>query len=108
MNRNSNEISDIERTKQHHRALVILRFLAREPSVTSNDRIVSAYLDSIGLVGSREDLIGSLDQLETNGLVVQRTMEGLVVVELTAKGEEVSQGRCEVEGVLKPSVDCPY
>lgn len=108
MHERSNEPSEIERIKQQHRALAVLRFLEREPGSRSNDQIITARLDSIGLVGSREQLLGCLDRLEANGLTVQHTMEKLVVVELTAKGEEVAQGRCEIEGVLRPSVDCPY
>ena len=103
-----NTSPDIERIKQQHRALAVLRFLEREPGSRSNDQVITARLDSIGLVGSRAQLTGCLDRLEASGLTVQHTVESLIVVELTAKGEEVAQGRCEFEGVLRPSVNCPY
>lgn len=108
MNSHSNEIPDIERTKQQHRALAILRFLTREQGSISNELIISARLDAIGLVSTREQLTDCLNQLEANGLTAQSAVEKLVVVTLTIKGEEVAQGRSEIEGVIKPSIDCPY
>lgn len=108
MDRRSNELPYIERIKQQHRALAILRLLGRQPGSMSNICIISAYLDRIGLVSTREGLLDCLDQLEANGLIIRRAVEKLIVVELTTKGEEVAQGRCEVEGVLRPPIECPY
>lgn len=108
MDKHSNNCPDFEQTKQQHRALAVLRFLHRQPGSMSNDRVISAYLDSIGLISPSEELVGCLDRLEANGLAAQRNVEKLIVVELSAKGEEVAQGRCAAEGVLRPSIDCPY
>jgi len=108
MNKRSNELSNIEWIKQPHRALAVLRLMARQPGTVSNDRVISDYLDSVGLVSTREELVGCLDRLEANELITRRDVEKLIVVELTLKGEEVAQGHGEAEGVLRPSVDCPY
>ena len=46
--------------------------------------------------------------LERGGLIEMSKVVTLVVVRLTAKGEEVGNGLVLAEGVLKPGVDCPY
>ena len=46
--------------------------------------------------------------LERGGLIEMSKVVTLVVVRLTAKGEEVGNGLVLAEGVLKPGVDCLY
>ncbi|TIL34545.1 hypothetical protein [Mesorhizobium sp.] len=104
----SNEIDYIEGTKREHRALALLRFLKRQPCSASNDRIVAAMLDHIGLSCSRQELRTSLGQAEAAGLVSSREVDSLLVVALTTQGADAADGKIDVEGVLKPGADCPY
>lgn len=108
MNNFANHQGATEAIKRQHRALAILRFLERETSAQSNDHVISAILDEIGLVSSREQICTCINQLECNGLIIQREVSKLVVVELTAQGSEVAQGRIKVEGVLQPFPECGY
>ena len=104
----SNEINALEQQKSEHRALALLRFLNREPGNISNECVINLLFEKIGLVCSRQQVLDDLERLEKLGLIRVSKTEGLVVVSLLAKGEEVAIGRVTVEGVLRPGVNCPY
>jgi hypothetical protein len=63
--RRANARSEVDRIKAGHRALAILRFLHREPSYGSNERIVAAYLDLLTISGGRDEIRSALDDLES-------------------------------------------
>lgn len=104
----ANRPSPLAELKSEHRALAVLRMLQREPSYMSNEEIVSAYFELVGLACSREQTTACLAVLERAGLIEASTVEKLTVIRLTAKGEEVAKGLVVVEGVLRPGVDNPY
>lgn len=108
MDQKSNRMNDIERLKSEHRVLALLRFLGRQPCAASNDAIIAALFDYVGLSCSRQELRACLDHAEATGLIAVRQVDSLLVVGLTARGEEVSLGKISVDGVLRPGVDCPY
>ena len=62
----------------------------------------------LGLACSRAQIRDCLGMLERGGLIEMSKVVTLVVVRLTAKGEEVGNGLVLAEGVLKPGVDCLY
>lgn len=104
----ANRLDPLAELKSEHRALALLRMLQREPSYMSNESIVSAYFELVGLACSREQTTACLAALERTGLIETSTVEKLTVIRLTAKGEEVAKGLFVVEGVLKPGVDGSY
>jgi hypothetical protein len=99
---------EIVQIKAEHRALAILRFLHHEPSYSSNERIIAAYLDLLALGGVSAEVRSALDALERLALVRAESREGLIVVRLTQVGEDVALGRAIVEGVLRPALKEPY
>jgi hypothetical protein len=98
----------LEQHKSEHRALAVLRMLGREPSYMSNEEIVGYHFAQLGLACSRAQVRECLAMLERTGLIEASMVEKLTVIRLTGKGEEAGKGPVTVEGVLRPSVDCPY
>jgi hypothetical protein len=108
MDRLLNDMHAIDRLKVEHRGLALIRFLARQPRAASNERIVGAVFDHLGLSCSQQELRACLQEAEASGLVCTRSVDNLLVVTLSAKGEEAAQGKIAVDGVLKPGANCPY
>lgn len=104
----TNRPDSLEQHKSEHRALAVLRMLGREPSYASNEEIVGCYFANLGLAGPRVQVRDCLAALERAGLIEASMVEKLTVIRLTVKGDEVGKGLIVVEGVLRPSVDCPY
>jgi DNA-binding PadR family transcriptional regulator len=104
----TNRPDTLEHHKLEHRALAVLRMLGRESSYMSNEEIVGCHFAQLGLVCSRAQVRECLAMLERTGLIEVSMVEKLTVIRLTEKGEEVSKGLVVVEGVLRPSVNCPY
>ena len=107
-NCSTNDIAMLDRHKLEHRALALLRFLDRQPGNKSNECIIVALFETIGLVCSRQQVRDDIERIEKLALVRSSNVENLLVVSLLAKGEEVANGRITIDGVLRPSVDCPY
>ncbi len=103
-----NSVDPIVRLKSEHQALAVLRVLSRLSGFASNERLLHDWLQSIGLVADREQLIGLLVNLQRSALLVLDEIDGLTVVRLTAKGHEVARGIVQVDGVLRPPPECPY
>ncbi len=104
----SNRPDALEQCKSAHRALAVLRMLGREPSYASNEEIIDFYFAQLGLTCPRARVRDCLEMLERSGLIEISKVETLMVVRLTAKGEEAGSGLVEVDGVLKPGIDCSY
>jgi DNA-binding PadR family transcriptional regulator len=104
----SNCSDPLEQHKSEHCALAVLQMLAREPSYANNEEIVSRHFDRLGLTCSHAQIRECLRMLEQAGLIDISMVEKLTVIRLTEKGDEVGKGLIVVEGVLRPSVECPY
>lgn len=104
--RNSGDAVDEVRIK--HRALAILRVLNRLPGYGANDLLISDILKLMGLVGSQAETASLLEELEAKGAVRLGRVEDITTIELTAKGVELAEGIITVDGILRPSPDCPY
>lgn len=101
-------IAMLDQRKLEHRALALLRFLERQPGNKSNECIVSALFETIGLACSRQQVRDDIARIEKLALIRSSNVEDLLVVILLAKGEEAANGRIAIDGVLRPGVDCPY
>ena len=93
---------------REHRALAILRLLSDALGFRSNDQVVLACLSKIGLGCGRKDLEEQLGLLERDGLVSTDRVSDIIVIDLTSRGQEVSEGLSVVQGVAKPGPECPY
>lgn len=90
-----------------HRALAVLTALRDEPPGISNSLVLESWLHHIALCISGEDLRTCLEMLDREGLIRMRTIDDLLIAELTEKGERVANGEERVEGVARPSRDLP-
>lgn len=97
-----------ETLSSQHKALALLRVLFRCPAYSSNELLLSDWLSVIGLTGSSPELKQVLRKLEDDGLLATKDVEGVLVVVLSGEGAEVAEGRVVVDGVLRPSPECPY
>lgn len=103
-----NSIEPIESIRRKHQALAILRVLHRDRGRRANDRVLAAYLQTIALGGSYEQVRDALQRLAELNLVIVEPAENLVVARLTGRGEAVAIGNDSCEGVLHADPECPY
>lgn len=104
-----NSIEPIECIRRKHQALAILRVLQRDLGRRANDRVLGAYLQTIAL-GARhhEQIRDALQRLAELNLLAIETVQDLLVVRLTERGEAVALGNDSCEGVLIADPDCAY
>ncbi|ENY6783327.1 ArsR family transcriptional regulator [Providencia rettgeri] len=82
--------------------LVTLRLLSEMPAYTSNSSILHGALARFGHHPSRDLVKTELRWLEEQGLVTLEDIGPVLVVKLTARGEDVAMGRATVPGVKRP------
>ena len=104
----SNAPDPVKEVVREHRALAILRLLSGSLGFRSNDQVVLACLSEVGLGCARKDLEEQLGLLEREGLVGTDRVSDIIVIDLTSRGHEVSEGLSVVSGVAKPGPECPY
>lgn len=105
---NRNSSLTIEEVKTRHRRLAILRALAGATSGSANLFVFRNWLPELGLAVATDELRADIRMLEAAGLVVLKDDHDAWPFTLTQRGEEVAQGLITVDGVEKPSLDCPY
>jgi hypothetical protein len=105
---NVNAATAIEQIKSEHRSLAILRLLHREMGYRANDLVLQGYLETIALSGASGEIRDCIDRLERGGFVKTEWQNALVIVQLTARGEDAATGAISVAGVLRPGPECPY
>lgn len=98
----------MDEIRSAHRHLAVLRFLAAMPGGCSNEQVLSALLDKVGLVSSSDEIRACLRHLEHIGAVELEFATTLVVPTLLARGAEIADGRISVEGVQPPGPACAY
>ena len=98
----------IDEVKTRHRRLAILRALAGTTSGSANLFVFRNWLPELGLAVATDELRADIRMLASAGLVVLKDEHDAWPFTLTQRGEEVAQGLITVDGVEKPSPDCPY
>ena len=85
--------------------LWILRLLDASAGYRSNDGVIRAGLEHVGLPIAHADLLAQLCYLEDNSLirVKQRSDFAVWVIELTRAGQDVAQGLSLIEGIERPA-----
>lgn len=91
-----------------HRALATLRMLERAARYCSNEGIVAAWLEQLGMPSSREQIRHMFDDFESRGFVRCERPAAVLVVTLTQLGHEVALGLQDATGVLRPRPEEPY
>ena len=84
------------------RRLVILRVLQESTSYKANEFIVSTMLDNYGHSISNDRLRTDLSWLTEQGMIEVDTVRGVQIARLSARGQDVAEGRTEVPGIKRP------
>lgn len=84
------------------RRLSMLLLLEASPGGVGNEALLHAALPDFGHTPSGDQVRGDLAWLAEQGLVTTRDTHGLMVATLTARGQDVAQGRAVVPGVKRP------
>jgi len=103
-----NSIHKSDEMVREHRALAIMKLLNRSMQYQSNSYFIKGWLSEIGLAVERDELDNQLNQLEITGAIKQVSVDGVNVVELQEKGQEIALGLITIDGVAKPTPECPY
>lgn len=86
------------------RRLVLLRLLAEAPGYRANSSNLQAYLGTLAVRATRDDVRTDLAWLAEQGLVTtEEVVAGVTVATITARGNDVAAGLALVPGVSRPS-----
>ncbi len=88
--------------EQEDRRLVILRLLAEDADYRINSSLIQRGLDMYAHAVSRDALHTELHWLQEQGLVTLESLNSVLIVTLSQRGLDTSQGRAVVPGVKRP------
>ena len=88
-------------TEAQHQRRVILEVLQEDSSYSHNEVILKTALHSIGHNISSDTLNTQLNWLQEQQLVELDEVEGLTIVKLTQRGQDVATGATDVPGVMR-------
>ncbi|MFN7193501.1 MAG: ArsR family transcriptional regulator [Rhodospirillales bacterium] len=88
---------------REHLRIALLRTLAISPAHQLNDSILVDVVRSAGINATRDQVRVELQWLAEAGLASLQSFDALTVATLTARGEDVANGRAIAPGVKKPS-----
>lgn len=108
MSEGKNTTSDLESILAEHRALATLHLLDRAACYRTNERIISARLEQLGMAALPEQIRDMLDAFERRGFVRCERSDQVMVVILTQNGQEVARGLRSADAVLRPRPGEPY
>ncbi len=90
-------------TLEEHRRLAVLIHLSACLDYASNSEILFDVVNGVGITTSRDQLTETLAWLREQDMVSIEDHEGFLIVEATARGVDVAQGRALVPGVRRPA-----
>lgn len=93
----------IQQILSEHQRLVILRLLVEVPGFDLNESILQDSLNAYGLDVSRDALRTQLAWLTEQGLLSLGQVGTTQIAKLSARGQDVAQGRAHVPGIKRPS-----
>ncbi len=96
-------MSDFRALQQADRRLVILRVLAESSGYSTNEHLLRTMVGQLGHQVGAERMRADVSDLDEMGLVTTSAVAGVVIVMLTEKGLDVSNGLVTVEGVKRPA-----
>ena len=84
--------------------LVVLRTLSEMPSYRLNSSVLHSFITRYGHSFSRDQLRTELHWLAEQGLIViEESIENVLVVKMTERGSDVASGLVVTHGVKRPS-----
>lgn len=92
----------LQEIMKEHQRLVVLRLLAEVSGFDLNESILQDGLNAYGLDISRDSLRTQLAWLAEQGLITLQKLGSTQKAVLTARGEDVAQGRAVVPGIKRP------
>ncbi|AQS38592.1 hypothetical protein Sps_03465 [Shewanella psychrophila] len=92
----------LKQIMNEHQRLVILRLLGEVPGFDLNESILQDGLNAYGLDISRDGLRTQLAWLAEQDLVTLDKVGSTQKAVLTARGEDVANGRAVVPGIKRP------
>lgn len=93
----------IQQILSEHQRLVILRLLHEVPGFDLNESILQDSLNAYGLDVSRDSLRTQLAWLAEQGLLSLSQVGTTQIAKLSARGQDVAEGRASVPGIKRPS-----
>ena len=84
------------------RRLNILKILSVSPAYTANESVIKINLSSIGIKASTDQVKNDLLWLHEQQLAYVNNAGGILVAQITKRGDEVGSGIIAVHGVSKP------
>tara|TARA_R110002049_G_scaffold83938_11_gene213702 strand:- start:1273 stop:1533 length:261 start_codon:yes stop_codon:yes gene_type:complete len=82
--------------------LVLLRALTEMPAFRSNSSVLAGVLHQFGHATTRDQVKTELRWLAEQGLVMVDEAGSVLVVTLSERGQDVSEGRAVVDGIARP------
>ncbi|WP_414499158.1 ArsR family transcriptional regulator [Stenotrophomonas maltophilia] len=96
-------ITFAERMREDRR-LVLLRLLVEQNGYRANSSTLHAGLDHLAVAATRDDVLTDLTWLGEQGLVrTSEAVPGVLVAQLTQRGQDTANGMTSVPGVRRPS-----
>ena len=99
----SQRFENLHEAWREHLRIALLRTLLNAPAHELNGSILVDVVRSIGINATRDQVRIELQWLAEAGLASLQSFDALTVATLTARGEDVANGRAIVPGVKKPS-----
>lgn len=85
------------------RRLTLLRLLHESNGYLSNSSVLHAGLHHLGVSSTRDDVLTDLTWLRDQDLIeLTEAAEGVYVVKLRSRGQDVATGNAVVPGVSRP------
>ncbi|AZV79053.1 hypothetical protein EBB79_15020 [Parasedimentitalea marina] len=103
-----NSEDPMDKIKQRHRVLAILRFLDRSPDYRTNIEVLSDWHAHLALSGSKDQLVQQCRALESVGFLKLSELGEVVILALTEAGYDVARGMVFNDLVERPGLECPY
>lgn len=94
--------SDFLTLQREDRRLVLLRLLAESDGYEAGHYLLHMALPGFGHSASEDVIKADLAWLTEQGLTSTREVGGVVVAQLTSRGEDVAAGRARHPGVKRP------
>ncbi|QDL55334.1 ArsR family transcriptional regulator [Rhodoferax aquaticus] len=82
--------------------LVILRILSEMPGYRANSSILANLLHQMGHATTRDQAKTEMRWLAEQGLLKLEEVGSVIVATLTERGQDVAEGRSQVDGIARP------
>ncbi len=87
---------------RHDQRLVLLRILLEMPSYKANSSVLANMLSQLGHSVSRDLVKTELRWLSEQGMLVLQEVASVLVATLSERGQDVAEGRSQVDGIARP------